>query len=695
MAVEIDIDLSAADARGKVESLRAEIASLEDSLDVDLSFDEDLDEIADSLDNFTTKIEDLRMELDGLEADLSETLSELDDTQIGVRMPDGETGATGGENDPPTQTFNIRTEGLSEAMSDGGDGRDNTRAAARRIASSVEDLYGIDAGSLNERLLEGVEASKLQESVADFHHAVDSYNRDGFYHPGIDRVGGDIGPSYDNAANLGAASVPDDVLPDDEGGSFAGDFGFGTEPMSQHLRRLRELDAGELADVLSGSSGGGFLGSVTDRDTSGFKKLGNFLKTTNRRINRFGGALRRLKPSMRMWWQLLAMVLPLLIAVGVQAAGAAAAMLGLAAAAGAVVGMGLLGHADSLSGSLQQARQELSNLRDDLFETFQGPMQLFAPIQSEIFDWLPGQLVSVADSMEGLTAYEGTIFQMFSGLADGVEQFFRILTSNEDIISQLAMRFGSLVGGGLLRGFEWLIQTAYRNQEVLIDLGSVLMDILTILYNLSMFVGRVVAALRPLFNWLAGLSNLLNNKLVVGLLTFLTVAGLIGVGVTSLAVKVYTLVTAVQALVAWLGMLGGGSVIAGISAFFGMLWSYIQATVIALMEMYSAAQLAAMALAATGVGALVVGAGLTAGAAAMNGMSGPDNPGGGGPPTGGGGGGYGGGQQVVYNDNRQYTIQNEGQMDNASEQRIRSTIDEVNAEGDAMAPPEVGVNEGN
>jgi len=669
MGVNIDIDLRATNARRKVESLRQEIRSLEDSLDVELGFDDDLDDIADSLDNFTTKVEDLRMELDGLEADLSETLSELDTAQIGVEMPDGTTGATGGENDPP-QTFNIRTEGLKKAAPDGG----TTDFNARKVARRIESRFGLSSGAISRDALRDMSIEEMNAEISEF---IDRSGRNPFPNQGLlfanrdthDLLLGDNGRFFDapNARDLsdqmftGSGSVKmrmeqkGDAIPDTDMRKVAG---------------MTRQTASSIGDVL--------------KNTRRFKGADSILDSATDSLRRFGGVLKRLKPSMRRWWQLLAMFLPLLIAVGVQVAGVASAMLGLAAAAGAIIGMGLLGHADQMGESFRQAKLELRDLKSDLFETFQGPMQLFAPIQSELFDWLPGQLLDVADAMEGLIAYEGTIFELFRALSGGAAEFFDILTRNEGIISQLGTRFGGLLGSGLLDAFEWLIQTAYKNQEVLIDLGGVIIDVLTVLYNLSMGIGRLAAILRPVFSVLAALSALLNNQFVAALLFVVGAMGAVALAATKVILSMAKLQLAMQIL-----GIGGSQAIA---AFASTAVGSLQSIAASAWSAWTALSAVQKALVMTGVGALLVGGGIAL-SSIMQGAQ-PPGVGGGAGPSDGGRSGYRGGQQVVYNDNRQYTIQNEGQMDTASEQRIRSTIDQVNTEGTAMAPPDAGVNGG-
>lgn len=685
MAVNIDIDLKTKNAKSKVEMLRAEIASLEDIFEGDgLSLSDDFDGILDDIDDFTTEVEDLRVELDGLNDDLADTLDDLDGTEIGVNMPDGTTGDSGGENDPPRQNFTIRTadlrEATDEAMGDGGTMDFNARQTARRI----ESRFGLKGGAIDPESLRDMSIREVNAEIAEF----------------VDRSGRN---PFGNAGLL-KNNRPDGFFLDEDGRFFddvEADLGESMDRGDHYekMRRAKEAAKIPTEDPRATKWSRDPFPSPTPgfrmrRDIHHLQKPDKSIKErvqgVRESFSKFGNVLRRLKPSMRQWWQLLAMLLPLLIAAGVQAAGAATAMLGLAGAAGAVIGMGLLGHANDMGDAFGEAKAQLSDLKDELFNTFQGPMQAFAPIQADLFAWLPSQLDGVARAMEGLVVYEDAIFSMFAGLADFAEEFVNIFVRNEDQVSQLALRMGSALGSTLLNGLEWLIETGYENQDMLTSLGSVLVDIGKILYNLSTFVGRVVAALQPLFTMLSWLSGLLNNKLIAFLFTTVTVFALMSYMLVGVAGKVYVLVTAVQSLLSWLAALGAGGVLGGVIPALKLIAANVVALTMDLFGLSFAAATAVTALSALTLGAFAIGAG----AAAVGTMGGPGQtgPGPGGNGYAGPGGPSGNGQQVVYHDNRQFEINQHG-TDRASSHAVRSEVNDMGAEDTAMNAPSPGDHE--
>jgi hypothetical protein len=86
----------------------------------------------------------------------------------------------------------------------------------------------------------------------------------------------------------------------------------------------------------------------------------------------------------------------------------------------------------------------------------------------------------------------------------------------------------------------------------------------------------------------------------------------------------------------------------------------------------------AAALAATGIGAIVVGAGMAAGSA-IDSMG----------PSGGPGMGGGGGSQV-YNDNRTFQINQSGDGDYASQKSMEDTVKRVGETNESQSLPPVG-----
>jgi len=667
MAVEIELELDASSALGEIGAVSLALENLDQKFDdLDgIDFGGSIGEVAEDLNELLDALDEIEAKVDNLGAELSQAAQEWDDVEIGFDEPDGSTGGgPGGENDPPddgggddsttgtsSKGFTVELSGVREMIDEDEfpDSFDSTQ-----ITNEIEDAFDLEGGSISEAAVEGMDQGELNEAMADVLHDV-------------------RGHDY-RTQNLGSAAISDDEL-----------FGRGGRIDPDLDVDFKDQFRDELLSV--------DIGSAMNLDLDGREWLGHKMRnfdfgSLNDGMARFRKNLRRLKPSMSQYLNLLAALLPMMVAFGVQAAGVAAALGGRRITKKGVLGLGLLGHAQSMSGAMQQAKQEVREFKAELFDTFQPTMMEFAPIQSKFFDWAPEQLEGVAEAMEGLTAYEGTFYDLFNIGVRAAEELVNVLVQNEEIISAMATEAAGLIASGLVRFFRWLIQTAYENWSLMMDLGAVFIQLAQIAYNVSMAIGRIIAALRPLFAALAGLSNLLQNDLVMGLLTFIAVSSMIAYSVGKTIMVIWGLYSALTAVAQMLAFIGGGSILAGITTFFSTLWSYITATIIALYEMSTAAAIAATALAATGVGALVVGAGVAAGGVmssmATKGPSGGGGYGGPGPSR------MGGGKEVVYNDQRTYEINNNGGMDNASEQRIRDVVKETNGTKTSMNPPSPG-----
>lgn len=492
-----------------------------------------------------------------------------------------------------------------------------------------------------------------------------------------------------------------------DGGTHAD--GGGTDPPAGPMKVSEFRKRAELVDNRDGFFGNSKLkdlfdiGTIRRRDTGQFTSLrkqispaGNLLDTSkrakdlgryadkvgdvNRKMGFFGKTLKRLRPTMRKWWSLLALIIPLVIAWGVQALGVASAMGAVAAAGASIIGLGLLGHAEDMGAAWSQAQEQLQTLKEEMFEVFQPTMQTFAPIQAEFFDFAPGQLEKVASAMEGLVAYEDVIFAAFSGMTNWIAQAIDGMVNAEEAVSQLAMRFGALAGNAIIDFFGWLLDEATANQELLIELGAALVKVGEIIYQVSMAVSRFVIAFSPVLDILAVMAQLLNTPVIGSLLSFILVLGIV-------TAKVLAVMRSILLLKLTLELLGitatqaGASFAASIAASMKSAMAWIASTIASLGALRAA-------LVATGIGALVVGAGMV-----LSNFMGSFSPGG--PPGGGGGGGPPpsvagtGGSGTVVNNYNSYEIRHEGDMSTGSEQRLRSTIRDVQAEDSAQATPTV------
>jgi hypothetical protein len=336
------------------------------------------------------------------------------------------------------------------------------------------------------------------------------------------------------------------------------------------------------------------------------------LRRFSDKFDGLGSKLRKIVPSMGMIYNAVAALLPVIIALGVQLLGVASAMGAVALAGGAIIGMGLLGHGDSLAESMQNAKLQMRELRNEMFAVAQPTMQEFAPIQEDIFEAIPDASQGIFEEMEGLTAFEDTLFNLGGMAAGGIERFFAIINQNEGKISQLTERMASLGGKELLKFFEFLIETGSKNQDMLVNLASSAKDVAIIIFNISMLFGRVISALKPLTNALAAFSGLLDNKVLVGIITAIVVIG-------GLIATMYYLVTATAAAVGALSAFGSGGIIGGIVAGITYAAGQIWGLVTSMWAAVGAGTTLAGVLSAITLGGFAIAGGV-AGMAAMESM---------------------------------------------------------------------------
>lgn len=410
-------------------------------------------------------------------------------------------------------------------------------------------------------------------------------------------------------------------------GKIYGDTEFGPSSFYRQLQRKGykhtngengtpiDLDGDDSRD------GGEFSGVDLDKpefDDSGWKdskSRGGILRNLSKRFRSVSEAadgmtssFGALIPNMQKWWSLIAVAIPALGAMAVQALGVAAAMGAMAGAGGALIGLGLIGHGDSMADSFEQAQLQVQELKKDLFETFQPTAQMFAPIQEEFFDFAPGQMERISRSMEGLTEYKDSVFDLFRGGTEFAADFIKIITENEDTVSQLTKRFAGLTGANILKFFDWLIQAADKNQDMLVQLGSIFKTVAISIYEVFMMISRTVIMLKPFFSSLKFISKLLNNQFFSGLLAVITL--------------LYILVSVSSTVVGGLMAVGtalSAGLIPGLGVAFSMLQNYVFQALLATSASYTLANAIATVVAAA---TLLTGIGLAAwtGAQMVQGM---------------------------------------------------------------------------
>jgi len=589
---------------------QAKIAELKGELETlnDLDFGElDLEGFMRGLDDVALKMSEIRLQARGIGTDIRAALRGLDDVSFNVNAPDGGVGSgTGGENGPPGMSWGEFRTKMGDLF---GSGETDQQAAFHLLTRGEGPIRDPRTGQFTTR-------EKLARSI--FH------------------------------------KTP-----------------FGTESLWRTLERDGLIGAEDQRGMLSPLTGAVHGAKTAENELSFMDRLKQRFSTFDHETRDFTGfseSIKRFVPSMRSFYAIVAVLIPLIITFATQALGVATALGAVATAGAAVIGLGLIGHANSMGAAFAQAKYQLYQFKRELFEVFQPTARVFAPISAQFLDRAPQALNRVAHSMQGLAKYSDTIFAAFSGLSDWIAAVLDQMTAWEGVISQLAIRFGAILGQNIIEFFSFLLRQASDNQQTLINLGGALKDILGAIYNVSKAISTLVARLGFLWEGLAALTNLLNNRVVLGLITFLGIAALVIGSLRSLAA--WTLIASEE-----LGLLGEASFYEAIAAGIDKIVEPIQALII---ELGIAEEEMAGLLAMTGIGLLAVGAGVAATYAVAN--ANPGNP---------GSGSYDGNYaprpgQVSVNHNT-YNITTYGNMDNASEQRIKSTIADVNRKGTATS----------
>jgi hypothetical protein len=729
MAVEIKIDLKAKKAQGKIGAIAASLKGLERvANDIDIDFDADVGEITDEINEFADALKDIDVGnisfLDDLEKS-TKRLEEAMDGEIDLNVPGKSGGGNAsdgtipdglvaqlstvpGDDNAPDWTKYAKDssgvpnkEDLARKIENVG-GFDKNSVKVRgdfdagelnKIASKIEHttqdltsgeyphISGIGDGNLGTGQMPGNFADAEDPSEMDWNKLQRRASEAGVYTQDADRstlesrltsqqFGGKTitvdTPSHGTVGIRQARRIQQGSYDFPDAPDAPESFDYDKGAMMRFARDKSDIPDTDLREATPSNQLG--LGSFSFRRGKIDNKA---IESAKESLGGFGSTLRKLKPTMGKYMQFFAAIIPIAVALGTQLLGVAAAMGSVAVAGGAIMGLGLLGHGESLAGSMSEAKQQVRSLKQEMFQMAQPTMQQFAPLQAQMFDAMPEGLGPVFEEMEGLTAYEDTLFNLGGALAGGMEEAVEIIVDNEEAISGLTTKFGGLIGAGLLDFFEWLIKIASKNEALIYSLGKGMVQLAVVAYNLSMAIAKIVNTLTPVIALFAYLTGFLNNKAIMALFTFITVTYLTVVALSKLGL-------AAMVALSKIGIFGSGSFIGGIMS--GM--AAVQAQIAGLIAEYTAltgaAASAAAAMAMTGIGLLAVGAGSIAAAGIMS-DSGGDF----------GGGGMGGSGGQVYNDNRTFNIQGGNMDDYANMKAVNDSISRNNETTQAQSLPDV------
>jgi hypothetical protein len=575
---------------GDVQAKIAQIKLQLEELEDDFDFDIGLDgDLGDKLSDLGDKLEDIT---DGLTSDLDDSIDRLENLDIDPVIIEGN-GDSGGD-----------------TGSDSGDGHDRKG-------------FGFKSRTPTWRQLEDLGKKQPRDTSGSFADAIERIR---------DKVPGGYATKADDATTPDKSSWnPYGKMRGVERRIARGDYSIGDMSTPGTLSLLGDGDQWDVG---------------TDGNTKGFFSM---LEGSGSKIQ---NGFRKLIPNMQMWWNIIGALLPALGAFAVQAAGVAAAMGSVAVAGGALLGLGLIGHGESMSEAWGNAKNTLSELKTELFQTFQPSAQLFAPIADQFFDALPGQLDKVNDSMEGLTQFDGVLMSGLEGGTDILAEFFNIINRNGDKISEMSKIFGSILGETVLNLFEWLLNVGYENMNMLMRLGKSLGLVAVTLFNVFMIVGRATGMLLPFFKVLAGIADFLNGPITSTIFGIIVAFFILSTAITNLYPALVTL----------------GSIMMG--SFTG-LFSLVQGVTFQILTATSATYAFAQAIAtAVAAATMLAGIGLVAwtGYQAMKGMNQANKI----SERAGGSGRVPGGN--TYNTRNNYQIDMHGQQDNAQKEGLADLI---------------------
>ena len=333
---------------------------------------------------------------------------------------------------------------------------------------------------------------------------------------GINRAGDvEIGEAIFNGGKFGDLPFqakgmdPDLFFPDGRGG--------GEYPYSFAQRAGRRAGRGyaRLSHTLGGAGAGirSAMPSGADLDSSRF--------FGERQFKRIGEKLRAVLPTdMRKWYRLIAMLLPMLIALAGAAVGLVAAFGALATAGVAMMGIGLLGWGDSLGESMRNVKKEVGQLKEELFDVIRPAAIAFQPFTAELFDSLPRMVDNLVEPLQALADSNYDIWWLDS-LRGASEWFSDLLWAASDLAPQIqaiGTAFGTAFGTWLINFLTRMTTEVYENWEMWAKLTRSFLAIINIIYELSKVLAFLVAILEPFFLLFGKIADLIGNDVLSAIL---------------------------------------------------------------------------------------------------------------------------------------------------------------------------------
>ena len=276
--------------------------------------------------------------------------------------------------------------------------------------------------------------------------------------------------------------------------------------------------------------------------------------------------LAKFRPTIMMWWQLIALLIPMMIALAGAALGVVSAFAGIAVAGAAIVGLGLLGYGDTLTESLEEAKRRVGELKKELFGVFRPVGTAFQPILDNLFDTAPTQAQRLVDPLMRLTAFDGFFSSSMAGVFGWVGDLIDAIADLDTEIMAIGSSFGRIIGDTLLTLLRWSVKEVYNNQEAYMKLGKILGDVIFVIFLLSRAVSFAISTFQPLFDIIVMVTEWLSNKylaaILAGVMGGLLLAGalwavfgaLSAIAGSAVAGVIWGLVTGAWSLTAVLGV---------------------------------------------------------------------------------------------------------------------------------------------
>jgi hypothetical protein len=340
------------------------------------------------------------------------------------------------------------------------------------------------------------------------------------------------------------------------------------------------------------------MGNDQRKRLRGFVKLRDNLDELGDGFGNLRRKLSILKPTFGKIYQLTALISPILGVMAAQAIGLAAALGAVGVAGAAILGLGLFGDGATMEIATKNAEEKIKDFKRELFQVFQPTARSFAPITDEFLAMVPDQLHGVAQSLQGLTVYEDTLYFVFGRGVEFVEDLIDIMVRFAPAFDQITRRLTTAAPTFFLDLLDRLLAEGYQNQDMLLTLAAAGYNLMRALFAVSKVVARVVTAFAPLTKIILFFAQLLSTRVGQTIAVAVTLIGVLtaaayGLGSAFLWVATGGLAATYNSIITMLGL---------IPEFIGMIWSLNAALG------FTVALLSALTLGLAAVGALVGGA---------------------------------------------------------------------------------------